>query len=78
MARLLRRQTPQLTVSLAFIHACAVQRFLQTWYSAASLIDSNTYVRILQGTQRLFRAGYQACSTKPIKSNGTHKRKHNR
>lgn len=61
MARLLRRQTPQLTVSLAFIHAYAVQRFLQTWYSAASLINSNTYVRILQGTQRLFRTGYQAC-----------------
>ena len=39
MARLLRRLAPQLTVSLAFIHACAVQQFLQTWYSAASLID---------------------------------------
>ena len=34
-----RRKAPQLTVSLAFTHACAVQRFLQTWYSAASLID---------------------------------------
>ena len=39
MAQLLRRQAPQLTVSLAFIHACAVQRFLQTWYSAALLIE---------------------------------------
>ena len=38
-ARLLRRKAPQLSVSSAFTHACAVQRFLQTWYSAASLID---------------------------------------
>ena len=34
-----RRKAPQLTVSLAFTHACAVQQFLQTWYSAASLIE---------------------------------------